>query len=441
MKVIVVGAGPAGLAATYTLKKQGADVVALESTDKPGGRAQGLEKDGYVFDMGAQFLGKHYETTFRFCRELGMMDDVIPFNFKVAIYRKGKMYPLSMNMNPVEQLKMIPDYLRFRAISIKAIFEMARMMPRLMQRMPAAFKMDFLAMSDVDYLSIADFVLRYGGKSALEEVFQMLMAGLTLGEPEDIGAAHGLSLFNFGRGLLALKHGMGSLTDSIYDACKDKVKLSTPVKKIVIDGKYIKGVETEDGFLEADHVICATTAGTVRRLTPDLPDAIRKPLEMVKYSSTRHVVFALEKRLLPEGWYPLSFSRQVGSFLPAIVDSSCKSPNHAPPGAGQIHCFTYGRKAADYNDVPEEELKKLMIKEVQKFFPNMPDTPLFSVYCRWDEAICLEPPGMLNAIRRMKMEGMKKVRGLHLAGSYMRLLSSVEGSLASGVDAAYEVLK
>ena len=59
MKVIVVGAGPAGLAATYKLKKEGADVQAFESTDKPGGRAQGMEKDGFVFDMGAQFLGKH----------------------------------------------------------------------------------------------------------------------------------------------------------------------------------------------------------------------------------------------------------------------------------------------------------------------------------------------------------------------------------------------
>ncbi len=51
-KVIVIGAGFAGLAAATLLAKEGHEVIILEKNDQPGGRARVWEKDGFVFDMG-----------------------------------------------------------------------------------------------------------------------------------------------------------------------------------------------------------------------------------------------------------------------------------------------------------------------------------------------------------------------------------------------------
>lgn len=53
MKVIVVGAGTAGLAATRFLRDRGVEVVALEKEEAPGGRIAGATRDGYVLDLGA----------------------------------------------------------------------------------------------------------------------------------------------------------------------------------------------------------------------------------------------------------------------------------------------------------------------------------------------------------------------------------------------------
>jgi phytoene desaturase len=51
-KVIVIGAGFAGLAAATVLAKEGSQVTVLEKNDQPGGRARVWKQDGFTFDMG-----------------------------------------------------------------------------------------------------------------------------------------------------------------------------------------------------------------------------------------------------------------------------------------------------------------------------------------------------------------------------------------------------
>jgi phytoene desaturase len=51
-KVVVVGAGFAGLSAASFLAKFGWDVTVVEKHDQPGGRARHFKTDGFTFDMG-----------------------------------------------------------------------------------------------------------------------------------------------------------------------------------------------------------------------------------------------------------------------------------------------------------------------------------------------------------------------------------------------------
>ena len=51
-KIIVVGAGYGGLAASALLAKEGHNVTVIEKNEQPGGRASLLVKDGFRFDMG-----------------------------------------------------------------------------------------------------------------------------------------------------------------------------------------------------------------------------------------------------------------------------------------------------------------------------------------------------------------------------------------------------
>src|SRR3990172_7337457 len=70
-KVVVIGAGLAGLAAGYELTEAGHDVVILEARERPGGRVHPLREpfsDGLYAEAGALFIPNNHDLTLRYLR-------------------------------------------------------------------------------------------------------------------------------------------------------------------------------------------------------------------------------------------------------------------------------------------------------------------------------------------------------------------------------------
>jgi phytoene desaturase len=55
-KVVIVGAGPGGLAAAILLQRSGVDVTVVERREIPGGRTSTIERNGFQFDTGPTFF-------------------------------------------------------------------------------------------------------------------------------------------------------------------------------------------------------------------------------------------------------------------------------------------------------------------------------------------------------------------------------------------------
>lgn len=55
-KIVIIGAGPGGLASAMLLARAGFEVTVLERRDRVGGRTSRIEQDGFVFDMGPTFF-------------------------------------------------------------------------------------------------------------------------------------------------------------------------------------------------------------------------------------------------------------------------------------------------------------------------------------------------------------------------------------------------
>ena len=55
-KIVIVGAGPGGLAAAILLSHAGFDVTVLERQKRVGGRTSSLRAQGFRFDVGATFF-------------------------------------------------------------------------------------------------------------------------------------------------------------------------------------------------------------------------------------------------------------------------------------------------------------------------------------------------------------------------------------------------
>ena len=74
-RVVVIGAGLAGLAAAHELARAGVEVLVLEARRRPGGRVHTLRDpfdDGLHAEAGAVFVPGHHAQTLRFCREYGV---------------------------------------------------------------------------------------------------------------------------------------------------------------------------------------------------------------------------------------------------------------------------------------------------------------------------------------------------------------------------------
>ena len=55
-KVVIVGAGPGGLAAAILLAKSGVEVTVVEKRSVVGGRTSTIEREGFKFDTGPTFF-------------------------------------------------------------------------------------------------------------------------------------------------------------------------------------------------------------------------------------------------------------------------------------------------------------------------------------------------------------------------------------------------
>ena len=80
MKVIVVGAGFAGLSAARTLEKEGATVVVLEARERVGGRVWSTTMDnGVPVERGGEFIFEDYSVLKSLCQELSL--ELMPRGF------------------------------------------------------------------------------------------------------------------------------------------------------------------------------------------------------------------------------------------------------------------------------------------------------------------------------------------------------------------------
>ena len=93
-RVVVLGAGLAGLGAAYNLIKRGYEVTVLEAQDRPGGRVltvrEGFRRGGHA-EMGAIRIPESHEYTLKYVREFGL--ELTPYDTGTrAFYLQGKRF-------------------------------------------------------------------------------------------------------------------------------------------------------------------------------------------------------------------------------------------------------------------------------------------------------------------------------------------------------------
>jgi oxygen-dependent protoporphyrinogen oxidase len=441
-KVIIIGAGCAGLSAAYTLKKQGVDFAVYEASGEVGGRCRTEVVDGYEFFVGAGSTEPQWATTFQYLKELGLEDRVYSIQKqRYGFYRNGKIRTVFMGGAFKDTLRALPENIRFffTGIPLRAYFQILKVFRALGKytKQVDTKNHDFTALAEISNMSTEAFVLKHGGPLALEWFFHPFLSLMVLARPRDISIAHPISLFSLMKGMRSIHGGMGVITAGLYEKVKENVHLNTPVNQVVIKDNKVVGVETKDGFVASDQVICGVDAVLARQIIPDLPESMRKPLETCGYSSTYFYQFGLEKPIVEPketAFYVVTMPPSVDTVLDFLSLASISKDKPV------VIFPTRGWEDEKLKGLSSEERRRLVIKEVQRFVPEFPSEPKLTRVYRWDRAVNTEPPGQYNAIRDLLEHHMKDVSGLYLAGEYLFLIACTEGAMATGKKAAEMVV-
>lgn len=99
-KVLILGAGLAGMVAAQELLKAGHDATILEASLRPGGRVHTLREpfsDGLCAEAGAGRIPEWHDLTLRYVREFGLEAELEPYRPATGVeitYLRGKRIPL-----------------------------------------------------------------------------------------------------------------------------------------------------------------------------------------------------------------------------------------------------------------------------------------------------------------------------------------------------------
>ncbi len=120
-RVVVIGAGPAGLTAAYDLGKRGAATTVFEADDIVGGISRTVERDGWRFDIGGHRFFTKVPIVEALWHEILDDDDFMLRPRMSRIYYKGKFYDYPLravnalaNLGPLEAIRCVLSYLWVR---------------------------------------------------------------------------------------------------------------------------------------------------------------------------------------------------------------------------------------------------------------------------------------------------------------------------------------
>jgi protoporphyrinogen oxidase len=274
MKILIIGAGPAGLSCGYELVKAGMEVEVFEASPYVGGMARSFDLWGQRVDMGPhRFFSKEKHIN-EFFTTL-VRDDYTLVNRLTRIYYRNRFfnYPLKLanvlrNLDAVTIVRILWDYLKQKLVPVKnpSTFE-EWVTNRFGRRLFEIFfkhyseKLWGIPCSKID----ADWAAqRIKSLSLWEAVISSIFG--------NIGNKHKTLVDQFAYP----NNGTGTLYERAVEFIHEhggNVNLQTPVKRVILGaGGKVAGIELRDGrVINGDRVVSTMPLNLLVKGLPDVP--------------------------------------------------------------------------------------------------------------------------------------------------------------------------
>ncbi|HEX4965902.1 MAG TPA: NAD(P)/FAD-dependent oxidoreductase [Thermoanaerobaculia bacterium] len=401
-KVVVVGAGMAGLCCALRLQEKKIPCVVLEASDAPGGRVRTDKVEGFLLDRGFQVLLTAYPEARRLLDYRALR--LRTFAPGALIRMDGKLHRIS---DPFRQPWTLPATLLSPVGSLKDKMRIAHLRRHL-------FASSIEEIFQRPETSTLDALLELGFSDRMIGSFLRPFFGGIFLETDLATSSRMFELIfrMFSQGKAALPAaGMGAIPQQLTDRlAAGTVRLGARVEALGDGEVRLAGSER----IPAAAVVLATEAPEAARLLPDL----RPP----GFHGTACLYFAADQAPLSK---PLLVLNGEGR---GPVDNLCVpsalAPGYAPAGKALVSATVVGAADADEKDL-ESEVRRHLVSWFGPAVQSWRHLRTYRIPLALPARSSLEPAAL--PVRRRP--------GLYLCGDH-RETPSLQGAMVSGRRAA-----
>ena len=454
-RVVVIGAGIAGLAAAHTLRAAGREVLVLEGSDRAGGKLRREQVAGVGVDVGAEsFLFRRPEAL-DLAREVGLGERLLhPATYSARIWSRGALRPLPRSVMGVPA--DTEELARSGLLSPEGV-ERARAEPDLP---PGETPLDDPAWD----VSLGELVAARLGDELLDRIVEPLLGGVYAGHTREISARaatpqvvallaeHGSlvrgAAATVGRSpddrpvFAGLRGGVTGLVEALADGLD--VRTGTTVRALQrIEGgwRLTTGPTRDEQHLEAAAVVVATSAPAAAKLLAAVTPSAAADLASVEMASMAVVTLAVPADRFPtvEG---------SGFLVPPVERRAVKAATYSSQkwdwlradgesvGVAHVRASVGRHREAALLQRDDDELAALVLADLHDLV-GLDVEPVDAHVQRWGGGLPQYTVGHLERVRRIR-EAVALAPGLAVCGATYDGVG-IPACIASGRLAAAQV--
>ena len=354
MKIAIVGAGYAGLAAAYDFALAGHEVIIYEAQERPGGLAVGFKEPHW--DWSVEGYYHHWFASDKhmlgLIEELGLQDKVrFPRPYTVMLY-KEKWYPF----DSVLQALLFPG-LGWGINKIR--FGLVGLYLRLTKNW-----------QPMERTTVDAWMRKWAGAEVYETMWEPMLKGKFGPHYQNVNMAWMWARLHARTSRLGTyQGGFQAFTDDLAGALEElgvEMRLKTPVQRISGDLE----VFSEGGVEKYDQVLVTTSPALLSRMVPDLPDSYQAGLQGLKSMGAVVVTLSLSHQLSREGYYWYNIPKDQGyPFLSVVEHTNYLSPEYFG-GDHIVYCGDYRDADHSYFSLSKDEILDIFLPPLKRINPD-----------------------------------------------------------------------